>query len=256
VILGALGTLITIICIVDFSVIFPKLWQRILLVFTMFAIAFGVAIVKTILTKSVSVDLGSGRKGIIEFGDLFAKGKRIVIPVNDSFDTKVDEIVITKNSVHGQFVRKIFEGTREELDLLIEKQLKNISPQGVYGDEKSGKKKYYPLGTTIPVEQNGKTYYLFALTHFKGNREEGNLLGYYCAVLRLIEYINNYKAGNPVYIPLLGAGLGRLAKKKEWVLRNLISIFRMSRTSLADDIHIVIYRKNIWEKINLNSFRD
>lgn len=256
IILGVFGTLVTIICIIDFNQIFPELWQRIAVVFAIFAVAFIAAFVKTFLTRKVSVDLGSGRKAVIEFGDLFAKGKRIVIPVNDSFDTEADDILISKKSVHGQFIRKIFKGKKKELDLLIEEQLKDISPCGYYSDGKNGKKKYYPLGTTIPVEQQGRTYYLLAATHFKGNNVEENLSGYYCAVLKLLEYLNSYKAGNPVYLPLLGAGLGRLVNKKEWVLDNLISVFRMSRTPLTDELHIVIHRESVWEEISLNDFKD
>ncbi len=39
----------------------------------------------------------------IEFGDIFKESGLIVIPVNEYFDTIIDDRIIAKNTLHGQF---------------------------------------------------------------------------------------------------------------------------------------------------------
>lgn len=206
------------------------------------------------MTKEITVDLCNGRKGSVEFGDLFEKADQIVIPVNDSFDTLVDDIVIARGSVHGQFILRLFERNVDDLNRMIEKELSGIEPAGTYGDEKYGKKTYYPLGTAITVIVADKTYYLVALTHFEKNTVKPDLEGYYMALLSLIAFLNDRTAGRPVYLPLLGAGLARLGREKELILENLLSVLRMSETAIVGKLYIVLPQGE-WGKINLHKFK-
>lgn len=252
-ILGIIGVFLAIICLVDFNAIITEMWKRGICVILIFAVAFAVALLKTVMKTRVLVDLENGRSAVIEFGDLFEGEDNIVIPVNDSFDTLVDDIVVAKKSIHGQFIKQARDICW--LEQKIEEELKKIVPEGMYGDDKSGKKLYYPLGTTITISVSGKKYYLTALTHFKGNSVETNLLGYYMAILSLIEYLNEHTAGGSTYIPLLGGGLARLGKTKEHELENLLAVLRMSQTPMVGKIHIRL-NTDLRDQINLHRFEE
>lgn len=252
-ILGVVGAFLTVICLIDVNALFPELLTRVLLVIIIFTVAFLASLIKTVMTKKISVDLGDGRKGSVEFGDLFEKADQIVIPVNDSFDTQVDDILIAKGSVHGQFVTRLFERNVNDLNRMIERELKGIESAGTYGEEKSGNKIYYPLGTAITIITAGKTYYLVALTHFEKNVVKPDLQGYYAALLSLIGFLNERTAGRPVYLPLLGSGLARLGREKELMLENILTVLRMSETAIVGELCIVLHRSD-WGKINLHKF--
>lgn len=246
-ILGVISAFMTIICLIDFNSIFPELHVRIIIVCGIFFIAFLAAVIKTISTRRVEVDLGEGRTAVVEYGDLFERGDTVVIPVNDSFDTIADDITISKNSVHGQFVKHFYEDNTEELNRLIAGELKGISPLGEYGDEKRGNKVFYPLGTVICIRTGNKKYYWVATTHFKGNCIQPDLQGYYLAILKLMEYLNAHTSGKDVYMPLIGSGLTRLDKTKQLILENFLTILKMSKTSMVGKVHIVLYKGDLKE---------
>ena len=251
-ILGVVSAFLTVICLIDFNKLFPKLSTRIYIVCGIFLIAFLIAGIKAIFTRNVEVNLGDGRSAVIECGDLFNCGDVVVIPVNDSFDTIVNDTIIAKKSVHGQFVTRFFSNQLEELDNQIERALINIRPAGMYSEQKKGKKPYYPIGTTIVVRSGGKDYYLLALTHFKGDAVQPDLEGYYMAILRLMEYLDAHVSGRQIYLPLIGSGLARLGRRKQQVLENLLCVLKMSRTTMVGKIHIVLH-KNDLGKINLHN---
>lgn len=251
--LGVFSTLLTIICLIDFSELVPDFAGRIVCVVIVFAVSYGMAVIRVASTKQTVVDLENGREAVLEYGDLFTSGDRIVIPVNDSFDTLVDDVLIAKSSIHGQFVLKYFEGREKELDRIIEKGLERVKVAGRYTN-KNGKPLYYPPGTVVPVRVGEKTFYLLALTHFRGNTVEPNMKIYYTAVLTLLEYLNKATAGAPVYIPLLGSGLARINREKENELANLLSILRMSRVKIVGGIHIVLH-PDMRGKVNILRYR-
>lgn len=255
--LGVVSAFMTVICIVDINAIFPELYQRVLLVCGIFFMAFLTALVKVILTKRVQIDIGDGRNVCVQFGDLFAQEKRIVIPVNDSFDTEADDVRVAKNSVHGQFVLKFFNGKEDELKRLISEQLQQskVRPIGSADEDKYGEKVQYPLGTTIMIELAGVTYYLVALTHFEGNVVKPDLPGFYRAVLSMFEYLNEHKSGSTVYLPLIGSGLARLGRNKQLQLENLITLMKMSSTPMMGGVNIILYEGDRG-KINLQSIKE
>lgn len=245
-ILGVVSAFLTIICLIDFSEIFPQLWIRVLIVCIIFSGAFLAAVLEILFTRWVEVDLGEGRSAVVEYGDLFDTGEHIVIPVNDAFDTLADDTLIAKNSVHGQFIKRYYEDNTEELDTLIAGKLNGVTSLGTYDDDKKGNKTYYPLGTTINIRIGNQNFHLTAVTHFKGNNVHPDLEGYYMAILHLIEYLNSHTSKNDVYLPLIGSDRARLGKTKQFILENLLMILKMSRTPMPK-IHIVLYKRDAKE---------
>lgn len=65
----------------------------------------------------------------ISFGDLFAKRGIVVIPVNEYFDTIVDDHIIAHKTIHGQFVDKYFANDIATLDTMISRELQGNQQQ-------------------------------------------------------------------------------------------------------------------------------
>ncbi len=84
-------------------------------------------VISVLPKNSVKLKLGENLKVDVGFGDLFQKEGVVVIPVNDYFDTLVDEKVVSSNTIHGIFVKRFFSGNEKLLKRLISASLKKYS---------------------------------------------------------------------------------------------------------------------------------
>ena len=105
----------------------------------------------TLEIRSMSVE--------ISVGDIFsAKGDK-VIGCDTHFDTRVDDVIVSKTSLHGQLVLK--HGKKEEIKRVVEKKANDLgltmNDEGVYD---------FPLGTVIRYDSSvdNQTYLMVALT--------------------------------------------------------------------------------------------
>lgn len=150
-------------------------------------------------------------------GDLFKQSGAIVIPSNTSFDTEVNEQLISQNSIQGQFTKKILFNDINLLNRDIDCQLKNIQCCGKRLSKVGGKNKLYKVGTTVEIKDNNndddKTtkYYLVAMADLNefgiASTDNEKLVN---ALNGLWEFIST-KSSRPniVNIPLLGTSFGR-----------------------------------------------
>lgn len=60
---------------------------------------------------------------IVTCGNIFETDGYRVIACDTHFDTRVDDVVVSKNSLHGQLVLE--HGDKEEIDRLVEKKQRN-----------------------------------------------------------------------------------------------------------------------------------
>ena len=138
----------------------------------------------------------------------------VVIPVNSSFDTLVEDSpsvvdrIVEGTSIHGQWIKK-YAPTPEllkKLDKEIDKFIagKKWSPIKVLNN-KRGKKDVYALGSYVFIERDDCTFLLFALTEYdehnkviKKDAEEFTIL------MKCLMDITDECAGKHVYIPIMG----------------------------------------------------
>jgi hypothetical protein len=62
----------------------------------------------------------------IEFGDLFNKDGWKIIPVNDFFDSLVNESIVSSKSLHGQMIKRFWSGNGIDWDNQVEKSLNGL----------------------------------------------------------------------------------------------------------------------------------
>lgn len=90
--------------------------------------------------KRIHIKLTERVKAEIYFGDIFTNNGIVVIPVNEYFDTLVDDNVISINTLHGKFIRNFFGGDEENLRRQIANSLSNTKPIEINGNRTSGNK--------------------------------------------------------------------------------------------------------------------
>lgn len=137
-----------------------------------------------------------------------------VIAVNEYYDTLVDDNIISKNSVHGQYIKEIErQGKYENLIEKIESDIRTINKEGIIinSDRVQGNKKKYPLGSVVEFE----SYVLTAFTKFDANNEAYLYAqDYFDFWMNFWRNINSIYSGRTINIPLMGAGITRFRNGK------------------------------------------
>lgn len=192
-------------------------------------------------------------------GDLFDQHEaNIVAGFSDTFDTSTwDGIVISRGSVQGQLVDRIFAGDHTELDRVLRRGLRplaRVSRESVQ-DKPKGKRVRYPIGTVVPLPLGDRR--IFAVAYSKqGNdlvsRSSPQLLR--LSLDRLWVAVASFGMMKPVAIPLVGSGMARITELDRAALMVMIidTFVRACRslTAVTPELRIVVLPTEV-EKIRL-----
>lgn len=206
-------------------------------------------------SKSIQLLINNSFPLQIENGDIFAKKGVVIIPVNDYFDTTVDNRIIAADTIHGRFIEKFFKRKISDLDNKINTALRGEIPTDV-PNRAEGKKKRYSLGTCAILDEGENTYILVALTKFDENNHAFIPLSEYGTIIQKIINKSSITANSrPVYMPLLGSGQGGIQKSAQRILSYTISQIEFcSNVSIPKGLHIVIHDLNK-KGINLDNIK-
>ena len=201
----------------------------------------------------LSLDLTKKVHTNIYYNDLFQAKGIVVIPVNDYFDTIVDDKIISSNTIHGKFINKFFKDNEKELKRQINKSLSSIEVIETNLSRKLGNKKRYPLGTVAIVKQENKTFFLLALTRFNANhRAEITKSEYQRVIMQLFDFTEQYSQGFKINIPLIGNGHSGTELSEQKLLEFILfSITLNDKLTLLNGVDIILY-KDVKDKIDLN----
>lgn len=176
----------------------------------------------------------------ISCGDIFETDGFRVIGCDTHFDTRVDDVVISKKSLHGKLVLE--HGNADEIKSVVEKEAKRLhltaNSDGLYD---------FPLGTIIRYDssKDNHTYLMLAMTELDRNYEaHTNMAKFEHMLMRMWSEINRVYASNDVALPLLGTGISRFddgPKNKEALLRCMLCTLNSSGVTLNAKVKVVIY---------------
>ena len=207
--------------------------------------------------SKISLSLNSGFEITIEKGDLFRKSGIIVIPVNEYFDTIVDDEIISSHSVHGKWINQYWSKRIPELDRQIENEL--TSKKAIEeSDRERGKKMKYNLGECISIQvpNDNNLYVLFVMTHFdKDNHAYLDHKDYPIVIDKLFKFLAHIGTDRRVYMPLIGSGLSRLNRSPQRILTFMLDAidFKHSNLSFPQGLYIELHSLS---KVNLNQIED
>jgi hypothetical protein len=193
---------------------------------------------------AVTINLPNNVKISIKFGDIFEEKSIIVIPVNDCFDTIVDDDLISSKSVHGQFIKRYFSDNLILLDNLIDEELKNLNYQLI--NKNLGKNKKYPIGTVISIDYNKTTFVLVALSEMNANYKcSCSPLQYMEVISKLLGYLHQHSNAKIVSLPVIGGGLSGVRPNNGLtsLIQYLVSQIELCGYPNPEEIHIIINKK-------------
>lgn len=173
-------------------------------------------------------------------GDIFKTEGLKIIGCDNRFDTRIDDTVISKRSLHGKLVLE--HGDTNEIREVVQSAA-----------EKSGLKKdkdglyRFPLGTVIKYESkvDGQTYLLLAATELNKQYEaHTNMADFERMLMKMWKEIDRVYASQDIALPILGSGILRFDdgfQSKEMLLRCILCTFNSSGVRFNSKLKIVIY---------------
>ena len=196
--------------------------------------------------KSIKVII-RGIEVTIKEGDLFAAKGWKLIPFNEFYDTRVDDVVIAHNSLNGQFIENHLSN-KKDLQKIVTKE-RRLQVQGADNERYA-----FPLGHIIPFED----YLLLAFSHFEQKQAKLNHSEYETCLRNMWKEISRVYANRPVTVPLLGGGITRFEdvseKSDTHLLRCLLCTLKTSTANIYQPITIVL-TKDSMKRINLYELR-
>jgi hypothetical protein len=176
---------------------------------------------------------GLGVTLVVRAGDLFDEADaNLVVGFADTFDTATEnDAVISRASVQGQLLDRVYGGDRAQLDRALSQALAAVRPVVVEGarDKPRGKRRRYAVGTVAALPLDGRR--VFALVVCRQDRDlvtrsSADELRH--ALERLWESVRRQGLLRPVAMPLVGSGLSRVALSREQLMIMIIGTFLRS----------------------------
>lgn len=188
----------------------------------------------------------------IEVGDIFEENDFKVIAFNEYFDTKVDDIIIRKESLNGKYILQNYPDV-SVLDAIISSDAHAQKHSIENCNRNTGKATKYKLGTII----KNQDYFLLAFTHFdEDNRAYLDIDDYIGCLMNMWNECDIHYGGQTVVLPLLGSGITRFHGYEnitdQELLELLIWTFKVSRIRFQYPAKVkIVLTQNCMDKINL-----
>lgn len=194
----------------------------------------------------------------VKFGDIFAEDGWKAVAVNDFFDSRVDEDLVSSKSLHGYVLNTYWETNRADWVKQVAPSLNNTAPQ--MEKRSKGNKRRYPIGTTARAISGEHSFLFVSLgeTDLSNNETSANAEMLICAVRGMAAEARAACSMAPLVVPLMGTGLARINTKESIILDLIITaILEESRHGrITGEVRIVLPLR-LRNKINLkNSVRN
>ncbi|HGA1482705.1 TPA: macro domain-containing protein, partial [Streptococcus suis] len=192
---------------------------------------------------------------IVKSGDIFEEDGLKAIAFNEYFDTTVDDKIIAKKSLNGQFIlNHIDDVAKLNSDIESDDDLKNSIVEKEV-KRKQGKMTQYKLGSSILINDE---YILTAFSRFnKNNQAELTIQEYVNFLLTFWNEINRLYAQRSVTVPVFGSGITRFKNGFEDIdinelLRIMIWTFKISKIKFAYPAKLtIIVHDDLLSQVNL-----
>ncbi len=197
---------------------------------------------------------------VVVRGDLFEQeDANLVVGFSDTFDTSADDVVISRESVQGQLVERLFEGRHRLLDDGLRRGLKEVTPLATESvrAKRRGRRTRYPVGTAVAVPVGARRVFALAYSRLGNDlRARSAPADLRLSLERLWPAVAVHGLFKPVAIPLIGAGLARVVELDRTQL--LLLIVETFTESLRDDPAVspelrVVIRADELERTDLSA---
>ena len=182
----------------------------------------------------------------VRIADIFSIKAAYVISTNTSFDSAVNDHLISRHSLQGVFTDRYYDKI-EHLNGDLDQSLQHEVATGNRPSKVGGKSQLFPIGTVAKVTPNGQTAYLLAISELNEHGvAESSFEAVKTALASLWNFVPSKGGYGPLAIPVLGTGHGRLSTPRSVVIKEIIRSFvaACSERKFADKLTVVISPKD------------
>lgn len=178
----------------------------------------------------------------IKFGDIFQEEGLKIIAFNEYFDTKVDDRIISSNSINGMYLNTYVENIKKlDDEIKKSKDLSKKIVKSTTNPSRDGKKIKYELGSTY----KNNDYLLLAFSKFDNkNNARISTKEYFNCLLSLWENIDINYNGKKIVLPLLGSGITRFKDSSiitdQELLEFIVSSIKVSKINYSYSHEIIV----------------
>ena len=247
---AAVGTISSVVTLISFvfQLQDPDCLVIVLYILGVVGLSIAFAVWQTWRKKALDLKVSNTLRVKVAEGDLFDYAKDenyVVIPVNEYFDTIVDNRIINKGTIHGQFILNYYGEEHTKLHEEIEAYFKDNKIEGkeVNRPESKGYTKKYPLGTCAIINKANTNFVLLALTHFdEEDHAYVELSEFGRSISTMCKTLADMVEDKSIYMPLMGMGLSRLNQSGQFILKyTLDTIVGIKNLAIQKGINIVVY---------------
>lgn len=195
--------------------------------------------IEILYKKSISFKIKSTQI-FIRRGNLFSVAGWKIIGCDTHFDTRVDDVVISKKSLHGQLFLE--HGKIGEIKKVVKNEAKRLhlsaaDDEGQYN---------FPVGTIIRYVSSvdNQTYLMLAMTELDDNyKARTNMARFEQMLMKMWSEIDRVYASHDIVLPLLGTGILRFddgPKNIRALLKCLLCTLNNSGITFNSTVTIVI----------------
>lgn len=240
-VVGIISTILSILGISLGDIQGLYLYWRVGIVGIAFVVVYILAyiVIGSIFKNSINISIRQTPVSV-SCGSIFDVSELRVIGCDTHFDTRVDDVIISKKSLHGQLVLE--HGNKDEIVAAVENEARRLGLQkndnGLYD---------FPIGTIVRYDSNtdGHTYLMLAMTELNAEHEaHTNMAQFELMLMKMWKEISRVYALNDVALPLLGTGIPRFddgPTNKEDLLRCILCTLNSSGVTLKSKVKILIY---------------
>ncbi|MFD5709084.1 macro domain-containing protein [Streptomyces pharetrae] len=192
----------------------------------------------------------------VEKGDIFSQSSGVVIGFTDVFDTDI-ESAISRRSVQGQFLDRVFSGDVVRLDNALAESLRLTEPESQEDPERKrhGKLDRYPIGTVAVIREQGKNFYCLAYSKMEPSMvAKSSIEDLWKSLTSLWEAVHENEERGPLSIPVIGGDLARIDSVDHETLIKLIiiSFVARSRKSVVASELLITVTPNNMSRVDMN----
>jgi len=222
------------------------------LVFLLLGVLIGFVIswVRAIPNTSVKFKIkGRDVSVVIIVDDIFNLKGSIVVPTNDTFDTSMEDDIISSNSIQGIFTNKYC--IVAQLDEELARELTNHEYKEIPRQQKRyGKIRRYQIGTVAAIRYTQrKAYFVATATLNEDKRASSSFQNIQDSLPQLWEFARTKGYIDSICIPLLGTGYGRIREPKSIIIQEIIKSFVAACHSgkFCNELLITIYPNDFYK---------